>query len=140
MAVCPSVLPTGWVPLCVAHFVARFEPGRIGRPWGGRFASDGGSAATRGVRRATTNATGAGRSYPAPEVTVRAISEERARFVRRAYGHLAGALLAAAYALLQVPGLSRLADLMTTGWNWLVVLVLFTGASYVANRWARGDG
>ena len=89
-----------------------------------------------------TSETGAGRSYRAPEAA-RAIPEERPRFVRRTYGHLAGAVLAlvaAVYALLQVPGVGRLAGLMTTGWNWLVVLVLFAGASYVANRWARRGG
>ena len=67
-------------------------------------------------------------------------ADARADFVRRTYAHLAGAVLAfalVAYLLLQWSGAEQLARTMTSGWNWLLVLLAFGVASYVAERWAR---
>jgi len=69
-----------------------------------------------------------------------ALPEARAQFIRRTYMHLALAVLAflaVEYVLLSLPGIERLARLMTTGWNWLIVLGLFMVVSVVADRMAR---
>lgn len=67
---------------------------------------------------------------------------ERGQFIRRTYAHLAGALLAFA-ALTGVlvtlfgPALSQL---MVGGkFSWLIVLALFMGASWIAQKWADSD-
>ncbi len=67
-------------------------------------------------------------------------ADARAAFVRRTYGHLAGAVLAFALVealLLRWSGAEELALTMTGGWNWLLVLGGFMLVSYVAERWAR---
>jgi FtsH-binding integral membrane protein len=64
----------------------------------------------------------------------------RAAFIRQTYLHLAGAILACAAVaalLLRWPGARDLIGLMTRGYNWLFVLLLFFGASTLANNWAR---
>src|SRR5688500_2438626 len=66
----------------------------------------------------------------------------RATFVRRVYLHLALAVLAFAaieWFLLQIDAAEDLARRMTDGVNWLLVLLLFTVVSNVADRWARSD-
>ena len=71
-----------------------------------------------------------------------ALPEERARFIRRTYAHLAFAVLAflaLEYVLLSLPGVERLATLMTQGFNWLLVLGLFMVVSLVADRMARSS-
>ncbi len=68
-----------------------------------------------------------------------AIPAERARFIRKTYGHLAGAILA--FVALEVfifsvpPLRDALAGLLTR--SWLLTLALFIGASWIADRWAR---
>ncbi len=67
-------------------------------------------------------------------------ADVRADFVRRTYGHLAGAVLAFAlveYLLLQWSGAEQLALAMTGGWNWLLVLGGFMVVSWIAESWAR---
>jgi FtsH-binding integral membrane protein len=71
-----------------------------------------------------------------------ALPEARAQFIRRTYAHLALAILGflvVEYALLQVPGIERIGALMTEGFNWLIVLALFIGVSWIADYWARSD-
>jgi FtsH-binding integral membrane protein len=71
-----------------------------------------------------------------------ALPEERARFIRKTYTHLALALLGFVvleYVLLNLPGIENVVAFMTRGWNWLLVLGLFIVASWVADRWARSE-
>src|ERR687893_2254184 len=71
-----------------------------------------------------------------------ALPEALAQFIRRTYAHLALAMLGflvIEYALLQVPGIERIGALMTEGFNWLIVLALFIGVSWIADYWAKSD-
>ena len=66
----------------------------------------------------------------------------RATFVRRVYLHLALAVLvfvAVESLLLQIDAAEDVAETMTDGLNWLLVLLAFTLVSNVADRWARSD-
>src|ERR671910_1774783 len=59
-----------------------------------------------------------------------------------AYAHLALAVLGflvLEFVLLNLPGIGRVAQLMTTGFNWLLVIGLFTVVGWVADRWARSS-
>src|ERR1700682_6151155 len=74
----------------------------------------------------------------------RAEASERVAFVRRTYGHLAGAILAfigLEALLLSIPNIEQtvLPLMMGTRLSWLVVLLAFTGVSWLANRWAVSD-
>lgn len=66
--------------------------------------------------------------------------EAKAGFIRRTYGHLAGAI--AAFALLEYQlismgfGEKAMALLATSKWSWLIVLAAFMAVGYVANKWA----
>lgn len=69
-------------------------------------------------------------------------AEQRAAFIRRTYAHLAGAVvvfIGLVAALLQWSGAGALAQRMTEGYTWLLVLGIFMVVSYVADRWARSD-
>lgn len=71
-----------------------------------------------------------------------ALPEARAGFIRRTYTHLAFAVLGflvLEFVLLQIPGIQRIAFIMTSGFNWLVVIGLFIGVSWIADYWARSD-
>ncbi len=73
---------------------------------------------------------------------ITASTDARALFIRRTYLHLAGAILACAAVdtlLLRWSGARELSETMTRGYNWLIVLVLFFGASTLADRWARAN-
>jgi hypothetical protein len=75
--------------------------------------------------------------YP---VAAHARSAERAQFIRRTYGHLAGAILAFVALeaiLLNIPGIENLIVPMITGYGWLVVLGLFMAVGWVAQYWAQ---
>ena len=64
---------------------------------------------------------------------------ERAAFIRRTYSHLAVALLlftGLEYYLVHAPFAAKLASTMTGGMSWLIVLGLFMGVSYIANKLA----
>jgi len=65
---------------------------------------------------------------------------ERGKFIRRTYLHLAGAILAFVAieaALLNSPVAPALMSLMTGGkYSWLIVLALFMGVSWLAQKWA----
>lgn len=68
-------------------------------------------------------------------------ASERAAFIRRTYAHLAMAVLAfiaVEWMLLQLPIAGAMASAMT-GWSWLIVLAVFMGVSWLAERWANSD-
>jgi len=72
-----------------------------------------------------------------------AVPAERAQFIRRTYAHLAGAILAFVGLELAIFGsglAAPLAETMTRGRAWLLVLALFIVASWIADRWARRGG
>jgi FtsH-binding integral membrane protein len=72
--------------------------------------------------------------------TTRAIEGSRTAFIRRTYLHVAGAILAFAgieTALMNIPGIGQFAQSMTQGMTWLLVLGLFMGVAYGADRLAR---
>lgn len=68
---------------------------------------------------------------------------ERGQFIRRVYFHLAGAILAFAAieaALLMSPIAMPVVKLMVGGnYSWLVVMGLFMGISWLADKWASSD-
>ena len=78
--------------------------------------------------------------YP---VVARARAEERAEFIRRTYGHLAGAILAFTALetfLLNIPNIEQMVIPMIAGrFSWLVVLGLFMVVGHLANAWAQSD-
>lgn len=73
----------------------------------------------------------------------RAEPSERAAFIRRAYSHLAAAILVFAGLiglLLQTPVAETMArSVAGSGFGWLLVLAAFMGVSWLANSWARSD-
>ena len=80
--------------------------------------------------------------YQAPQFTfaAQAAADERADFIAKTYGHLAGAVLAFVALealLLNLPGIEGLVGMMIgTQYGWLVVLGLFMAVSWIANSWA----
>jgi len=69
-------------------------------------------------------------------------ASERAAFIRRTYAHLAVAVLAfvaVEWMLLQLPIAGEMARLMTGGYSWLMVLAVFMGVSWLAERWANSE-
>ena len=71
------------------------------------------------------------------------IPADRAAFIRRTYSHLAVALLlftGLEYYLVHAPFAAKLASSMTGGMSWMIVLGLFMGVSYVANKLATSGG
>ena len=76
-------------------------------------------------------------SVPAADAS----ASERSTFIRKTYSHLAGAIAAFALleaALLNAPFTPKLVELMMgSRYGWLVVLGLFMGVGYVADKWAR---
>lgn len=72
-----------------------------------------------------------------------AAAADRAAFIRRTYGHLAGAIAAfivLEYALLHSSLGGTLIELMLGGRSsWLIVLLAFMGVSWLADKWARSD-
>ncbi len=71
-----------------------------------------------------------------------AVASERAAFIRRTYAHLAVAVLAfiaVEWMLLQSPIAEPMARAMTGGYSWLIVLAVFMGVSWLAERWANSE-
>jgi FtsH-binding integral membrane protein len=67
---------------------------------------------------------------------------DRAAFIRRTYGHLAVAILAfigLEYYLVNAPFAAKLAMSMTSGYSWLIVMGLFMGVGYMADKLARSE-
>jgi len=77
-----------------------------------------------------------------PFTVAEASADTRAAFIRRTYGHLAGAILvfiALEVMLLNWSGAGDLVARMTGGYNWLIVLGAFMGVSWLADKWAQGS-
>jgi FtsH-binding integral membrane protein len=72
-------------------------------------------------------------------------SYERAAFIRRTYGHLAGAIFAFAailtlvFTLVPDETLLKFTGMLVGGWTWLIVLVAFMGVSWLARSWAESS-
>jgi len=69
---------------------------------------------------------------------------ERASFIRNTYLHLLGAILAMvaldAFIITAFDSqLQGIVPMVTSGWNWMLVLGAFMGISYVADRWAHSN-
>lgn len=82
-------------------------------------------------------------TFSLSDSVARSSSIERAAFIRRTYMHLAFALLAFTgleYCLVNAPFAESLARSMTGGMSWLLVLGLFMGVSYIANKLALSGG
>jgi len=78
-----------------------------------------------------------------PVSAAQSAASERAAFIRRVYAHLAGAVLAliAVEALLLniIPHDVIFKTMLGSGWSWLVVMLLFMGAGFVARMWAQSQ-
>jgi len=64
----------------------------------------------------------------------------RVEFIKKTYLHLAYAILAfigLEYVLLNSPVAPILTRTMTSGMSWLIVLGVFMGVAYIADKWAR---
>src|SRR5438309_2246178 len=75
--------------------------------------------------------------YP---IAARAEPSERAAFIRKTYGHLAGAVLAFVgleTVLLKIPNIDSFIRPMFS--SWFLVMIAFMAVSWVANRWAVSD-
>jgi FtsH-binding integral membrane protein len=78
-----------------------------------------------------------------PMTAAESAASERAAFIRRTYGHLAGAILAfiaLEAVLLQVVDPRDVFGLLaTSSWSWLFVLLAFMAAGWVAQMWAQSQ-
>jgi FtsH-binding integral membrane protein len=78
-----------------------------------------------------------GYEYP----VARAASSERAQFIRRTYAHLAGAILAfmgIEALLLKSVGAEKIFGLLgASPYSWLIVMLAFMAAGWVARAWAH---
>ncbi len=78
--------------------------------------------------------------YQSPSAVIDLPETDRATFIRRTYGHLAGALLVFGlleYVFLTSGFAKTLASVMLGGrWSWLIVLGAFMLVSFVAQKWA----
>ena len=80
-------------------------------------------------------------SYQNPYVVAAAPEDVRATFIRRTYGHLAGAIgafILIEFALFQIPGIENkvMGALAQSPYSWLIVLGGFMLVSWLANKWA----
>jgi FtsH-binding integral membrane protein len=73
------------------------------------------------------------------------LTAERIGFIRRTYAHLTGAILALIvieallFSVVPEATMQALVGRMMGGMGWLVVLGLFMGVSWIANKWAHSD-
>jgi hypothetical protein len=78
---------------------------------------------------------------PMARIAAEAPTEQRRAFIRKTYAHLGGAVLAFAGVefLLFATGAAETiaATLLASRWGWLLVLGLFMGVGWVADKWAR---
>jgi len=81
--------------------------------------------------------------YASPYSVAAQSENVRAEFIRKTYTHLAVAIAAFAaleWLLLQIPAVQKLAIMMaSTGPGWLIVMGLFMGTSFLANKWALSN-
>lgn len=72
-----------------------------------------------------------------------ALPEERAAFIRKTYAHLALAILAfsamTGYLVTSQAGLWIAQKMVSGPYSWLIVIGLFMGVSYVAQKWALSN-
>ena len=83
-------------------------------------------------------------SYANPYVVAASTESVRAAFIRKTYGHLAGAILAFVaieFALFQIPGIEQkvFGLLSQSRFSWLIVLGGFMFVSHIANKWAMSS-
>lgn len=83
-------------------------------------------------------------SYQNPYTVAAAPADARAQFIRRTYAHLAGAIAIFALleaALMSIPGIEDkvFGMLGASKYSWLIVLGLFIGASWIADKWAQSE-
>jgi FtsH-binding integral membrane protein len=78
-----------------------------------------------------------------PVSAAQSAASERAAFVRRVYAHLAGSVLALiaveAVLLSTLDHRMVLQTMLGTRWTWLIVMLLFMGAGFVARVWAQSQ-
>jgi FtsH-binding integral membrane protein len=80
-----------------------------------------------------------------PNVAATAQADERAAFIRRTYAHLAGAILAFVGLEALLVSFARGHEqeifglLAASRFSWLIVLLMFMGASWLAQTWARSE-
>ena len=82
-----------------------------------------------------------GHARPIPGAVATAGVNERMNFVRRTYAHLGGAIglfVLLEYAFLQTELAYRWATWALQG-SWLIVMVLFIGVAWLADRWAHSN-
>jgi len=76
-------------------------------------------------------------------LAAQAAPNERAQFIRKTYSHLAAALLVftglTGVLLNSQFGVSLARAMAGTSLGWILVMGLFLGASWIANRWARSE-
>lgn len=75
--------------------------------------------------------------YASPYTVASQPVDVRAAFIRKTYGHLAGAIMAFAiieYLFLNMPVMQNLGLAMMN--SWWIVLIAFMGVSYIAQKWA----
>ena len=78
------------------------------------------------------------------QIASMAQEDARASFIRKTYLHLLGAILVciaidATILTLFDAQLKQIVPLVTSGFNWLIVLGAFMGVSYIADRWAHSN-
>src|ERR1700722_9710709 len=77
--------------------------------------------------------------YSGQRIAAEASADARAGFIRRTYGHLAGAVLAFAILetlLVQFTPVDVIKNLFFNQVGWIVEMVAFIGISWLANYWA----
>jgi len=80
--------------------------------------------------------------YASPYSVAQSPADTRTEFYQKTYLHLAGAVgvfILLEVALFSIPGIELKVLTMLQGFNWLLVLGLFMGVSWVANKWAVSD-
>ena len=80
--------------------------------------------------------------YASPYSVAQSPADTRTEFYQKTYLHLAGAIgvfILLEVALFSIPGIELKVLTMLQGFNWLLVLGLFMGVSWVANKWAVSD-
>jgi FtsH-binding integral membrane protein len=83
-------------------------------------------------------------SHANPYVVAQAPVDQRSLFIRKTYAHLAGAIgvfVLLEWMLMRIPSIENTVFglLGASRYSWLIVLGLFMGASWIAEKWARSD-
>jgi len=78
--------------------------------------------------------------YASPYTVAAQPADARATFIRKTYGHLAGAILAfgiVEYIFLNTPAIVKFGVSMTS--SWFLVIIAFMGVSYIAQKFASSN-